>query len=166
MLKWPWIRLLLLWVVCVPSAWATIGMAEWEIETPGGNRISHVDPLKEIHGTCLRGAAGGADGDAVHVARLEWWIYYRGYVVGKSAKGYFIFDEVQARVENFGSESELRTAVTRRRLGPPASRRLEPRDGWKQVWDPLFRDQCRKLANGEEEFASLTAGERDRIRRP
>src|SRR2546427_2160909 len=39
-----------------PGVHATAGLAEWEVATPGGHRISHIDPLKEHYGTCLRRA--------------------------------------------------------------------------------------------------------------
>ncbi len=87
------VGLLLAW-----QAQATIGIAERQLETPGGNRIMHLDPLKERHGTCLIGG-DGTDGRPlesaeVHVAHIRWWQYYRTYVAGETRSGFFLFDEV------------------------------------------------------------------------
>ena len=61
-------------------AFATVGFAEWEVATPGGHRISHIDPLKERHGTCLRRADQqpgliSSDPADVFVNHVEWWTY-------------------------------------------------------------------------------------------
>ena len=58
-------------------AFATVGLAEWEITTPGGHRISHVDPLKARHGTCLRRADRQPGlieqrAEDIFVTHLEW----------------------------------------------------------------------------------------------
>jgi hypothetical protein len=115
---------------------ATVGMAEWQTETPGGNRILHLDPLKERYGTCLIGG-NGADGRPlesaqVHVARIRWWQYYRTYVVGETRRGFFLFDEISRSVDWYDSIEALRTHARQRSQGgplsapmtqPPASRR-------------------------------------------
>src|SRR2546425_3159525 len=88
----------------VQPATGAVGLAEWEIETPGGHRISHVDPLKARFGTCLRRAGDMAD---VYADHLEWWTYHPGHVVGKAAKGYFLFDERSRRIEYFPSEAAM-----------------------------------------------------------
>ncbi len=68
---------------------ATPGFAEWEITTPGGHLISHIDPLKSRYGTCLRkpDATPGLVYDRpedVYVAHIEWWAYHRDHVSGKA----------------------------------------------------------------------------------
>jgi hypothetical protein len=126
---------------------ATAGFAEWEIATPGGHRISHIDPLKERYGTCLRKAddTPGAvlDGPArVFVEQLEWWQYYPDHVLGKARGGLFIFDESTEKVHYFKSEEGLSSEIRLRRLGQPLSPRRTPADGWYEAWMPVIRDRC------------------------
>mgnify|MGYP001814371545 FL=1 len=138
----------LLYVTCVVAvlmivkyASATIGFAEWQIQTPGNNLISHIDPLKERYSTCLRPAdrAPGSiyEGELkVYVSHLRWWQYYNGYVVGKGNRGYFIFNEKSAAVEFFIRRDLLEKGITKRRLGNPTSKKMLPGDGWAMVWGP------------------------------
>lgn len=114
------VSLLLTW-----QAQATIGMAEWQLETPGGNRILHLDPLKDRYGTCLIGG-DGADGRPlesaeVHVAHIRWWQYYRTYVAGETRSGFFLFDEVSRRVDWYDSIEAMRTHARQRSQGRPLS---------------------------------------------
>ncbi len=66
--------------LAVGPAFATVGLAEWEVATPGGHRISRIDPLTERHGTCLRRADQqpgliSSDPADVFVNHVEWWTY-------------------------------------------------------------------------------------------
>src|ERR1051326_1963720 len=105
------LRVLLILALVIVPCFATAGFAEWEIKTPGGNLISHVDPLIAANGTCLR----SAQAKSVYVAHLEWWRYYRNAVAGKAQKGFFILDETSHAVTFFGSEAELNGAIVERR---------------------------------------------------
>lgn len=132
------------------AAFATAGLAEWEIATPGGNRISHIDPLKERHGTCLRKADDTAglvldDPARIYVEDLEWWQYYPGHVVGKGRGGLFVFDEASHAVGYFKTEAELSSEVMREKLGRPISARKTPADGWDEAWMPGVRERCRQF---------------------
>src|SRR5437667_9360012 len=94
------------------SAFAAVGLAEWEITTPGGNRISHIDPLKERYGTCLRRADQrpglvSTDPAAIYVDHLEWWTYYTGFVVGRGSTGFLSFDAATAAVDAFTAGPEM-----------------------------------------------------------
>ena len=120
---------------------ATAGFAEWEIKTPGGNLISHVDPFIAANGTCLRSVSP----EKIYVAHLEWWRYYRNAVVGKAKKGFFILDETSHRVSFFVSEAELKGAIAERQMGAPTAPQMTPEDGWRQVWGPLLLDRCKQL---------------------
>jgi hypothetical protein len=131
-------------------AFATAGLAEWEIATPGGNRISHIDPLKERYGTCLRKADDQPgvildDPTRVYADRVEWWQYYAGYVLGKARQGWFLFEESTASVEYFKSEEDLTYEIERRKLGRPLFKRMTPADGWNEAWMPAIRDRCSQV---------------------
>ena len=132
------------------AAFATAGMAEWEITTPGGNRISHIDPLKERHGTCFRKADETAglvldDPARIYVEELEWWQYYPGHVVGKGRGGLFVLDETTHAVRYLKTEAELGAEVGRQHLGQPISSRKTPADGWNEAWVPAIRERCKQL---------------------
>src|SRR5262249_15416337 len=147
--------------LAVPATgFATAGLAEWEIQTPGGNVISHIDPLKARYGDCLRkpddtpGLVSDRPQD-VFVAHLEWWRYYPGHGVGKGRAGYFVFVETTRVVTFVSTESRLYDEIRRRGLGAPLSARLTPADGWNEAWLPVYRDRCAKLAAGDPAFATL-----------
>lgn len=136
----------LLWsaLTAVPC-FATAGLAEWEIKTPGGNLISHVDPHIATHGTCLRSDKL----ETIYVSRLEWWRYYRGAVAGKAERGFFLFDEANRAVRFFETREALAGTIRERRLGASTSAQLTAADGWYRAWGPFFLKTCQELdANG------------------
>src|SRR5207245_9802652 len=106
------LRAILLTALTIVPCFATAGLAEWEIKTPGGNLISHVDPFVAANGTCLRSARP----EAIYVAHLDWWRYYRNAVVGKAQKGFFILDETSHTVSLFLSKPVLNWAIAERHL--------------------------------------------------
>jgi hypothetical protein len=62
------------WVGSPFRAWATAGLAEWDIQTPGTNTVCHSDPFIADHGTCLRSrdAKPGESSDpTIYVRHLE-----------------------------------------------------------------------------------------------
>lgn len=143
------LRVLLLSALAIVRCFATAGLAEWEITTPGGNLISRIDPFIAAHGTCLR---NGSRPEAIYVSHLEWWRYYRGAVAGKAKLGLFLFDEANRAVRLFETPEALAAAIRERRLGSPTSAQLTARDGWYQVWAPIFESRCRQLASNGPEF--------------
>jgi len=142
------LRAILLTALASVPCFATAGFAEWEIKTPGGNLISHVDPLIAASGTCLRSARP----ETIYVANLDWWRYYRNAVVGKANNGFFVFNETSHAVSFFGSEADLNRAIAERRLGTPAADRMTPTDGWRQVWEPILVARCRLMSGNNAEF--------------
>ncbi len=123
---------------CSGSAFATAGFAEWEIFTPGGHLISHVDGWKEQHGTCLRSEPTPGGASRVFVAHLERWRYYEGYVVGQSRSGHFVFDERTERVHRLSDDKAVRDVLTRLGVGGPVSPWLMAADGWEEAWFPFY----------------------------
>jgi hypothetical protein len=151
-------------------AFATAGLAEWEIATPGGNRISHIDPLKERYGTCLRKADAQPgvvvdDPSRVYADQLEWWQYYPRYVLGKARQGWFIFEEATARIEYFDGEEDLNHDTEHRRLGQPLSQRMTPADGWNQTWMPAIRDRCTQISKDGPASGDVSESVRQAMRK-
>ncbi len=109
-------------------AQASVGLAEWEIATPGGNAISSRDPLKAEHGCALH----DKDGESVFVSHLETWRFHKGYVAGKDKVGYFLFREADGHIDRLSSMSLLVGLITQRKIGRATSRWMTPADGWKQ----------------------------------
>ena len=70
-----------------PAA-ARVGLAELEVETPGGHLVSHTDAWAGQHGTYFRQRSAGND-PGILVDHVEWWQYYRDYVAGKAQGGYY-----------------------------------------------------------------------------
>ena len=118
-------------LVLSKNSYATIGFAEWEIGTPGGSAVSHTDPWKEKHGTCLKEKKG----DKVYVSKITWWQYYEGNVIGKNDKSYFIFNDKNKDVKNIDSEINLNKEIKELKMGKPLSRKMTPKDGWVLVWE-------------------------------
>jgi hypothetical protein len=134
----------LIGLLCAWQAVATIGLAEWQVTTPGGNRIVHLDPLKDRYGTCLVGG-DGEDGRPlesaqVHVAQIRWWQYYRTYVAGEARSGYFLFDEISRSVDWYDSIEALRTHARQRSQGGPLS---APMTGASLLPAPLVGEVAR-----------------------
>jgi hypothetical protein len=158
-----WLALLL---ACAGSAGATVGLAEWEVPTPGGNRISHIDPLKSRYGTCLRKADAVpgvlTEPATVYAQHLEWWIYHRDHVVGKARAGFFIFNETNGAIVYFGTEAELAAETQRRQLGGALSKRMTAQDGWNEAWLPVYRERCKAIARDP---ASLSGVSEDVVKR-
>jgi hypothetical protein len=115
----------LLALLCSPRLPATVGLAEWQVATPGGNRILHLDPLKDRYGTCLVGGAGGngqpLESAEVLVSQIRWWQFYRTYVAGETDSGFFLFDEVSRHVDWYDSLEALRTHARQRSQDGPRS---------------------------------------------
>lgn len=129
-------------------AHATAGLAEWDVLTPGTNQVCHTDPFIETHGTCLRPsdkrpAVGPAN--FVYVSHVEWWQYFPGYVVGKAAKGFFVFNEKSRAVGYHETEEALNARLVELKLTTPLTRRLTDQDGWRIAWGPLLVQQAEQF---------------------
>jgi hypothetical protein len=133
----------------VREARGTVGMAEWDLKTPGTNVICHSDPFIERYGTCLRPAdkTPGAN-ETVYVAQIDWWQYFKGHVVGKAQRGFFVFNESTRAVRYFDTEEKVQAEI--KKLGGPLTRRLTPQDGWMLTWAPVMRQQLEKLKKSGE----------------
>lgn len=135
------------------SVFPSVGFAEWEIYTPEGNLISHIDGWKEEFGTCLRTGDPELQSrlsqvEQVFVARLERWQYNQGYVIGQDREGYFIFNESNRDVRHFQNETDFLTAREQMNLEPSQSW-LTEQEGWEEAWFPYFVWQpCQELLNG------------------
>jgi hypothetical protein len=81
----------------------------------------------------------------VYADHLEWWTYHPGHVVGKAARGYFVFDERSRQIDYFASEAAMAAALRTRGMGAATSMRLTPEDGWRETWAPVFRQACERM---------------------
>ena len=152
------------------AVFATAGLAEWEITTPGGNQISHIDPLKERYGTCLRQADDHPgviieDPRRIYVDHLEWWQYYPRHVVGQGSRGFFIFDESSRSVDYFKTEQDLTREIGNRHLADPISERHTPVDGWNDAWMPAIRERCAQIGKQGAPDAGLSDAAKEALRR-
>jgi hypothetical protein len=139
------------WVAQLPCH-ATIGLAEWSLQTPGTNIVCQSDPFKETHGTCLRPSddqLAKKPGITVYISHIEWWQYFPGRIVGKAAKGFFIFDETSKTVAFHSAETELRARLTQISAGKPTTRPLTPKDGWSLNWVPVLRSNFEEMKKAD-----------------
>ena len=149
------------------AARATAGMAEWDLYTPGSNVVCHSDPFIAQHGTCLRPAdktPGVIADQTVFVARIEWWQYFPGYVVGKAQKGFFVFNEASKAVVWCDTEEALTGRLKTLALGQPLTRRLTPGDGWQLTWAPAMRQGLERLKKSDE-YQKMSAEQKQAIER-
>jgi len=148
-------------------AWATAGLAEWDVQTPGTNMVCHSDPFIADHGTCLRprdAKPGESSDPAVYVSHLEWWQYFPGHVVGQAKRGHFMFNEVTRKVEYLETEAKLLTRIRELSLGNPMTRRLTDKDGWNLSWGPVIRAQMEQRKKSAE-YKSLTKVQKEELDR-
>ena len=132
------------------GAFATIGLAEWTVYTPGGHLISHTDGYKEEHGDCLRSVSSRGGSSNVLVSHLKRWRYFEGYVVGETGRQYFLLDERTEQVRLFPSDAAAQRALRGLGLGPALSPWLTAADGWREAWFPhLVWKPCRSILRGD-----------------
>jgi hypothetical protein len=146
-----------------PPAAGRVGLAEWEVETPGGHLVSHADPWVEQYGTCLR-RRGTENNPGILVAHLDWWQYYPDHVAGKARDGYFVLHEPTHALIMHASEVALEAALRQRGAGAPVSPRFTPADGWRQTWRPVFESRCRQLQTGGPAVGGLSPAEVQAVR--
>lgn len=150
-----------------PPCHARSGLAEWEIETPGKNRLADSDRFSEQHGVCLYQPAKAdevLDEKAILVSHIQWWRYYKDHVVGKAKKGFFLADERSKKVDYLTDEAGLEESVKKRNLGEPISKRLVPQDGWNMgvgaVMKQLYEKRIKELESGEGSAQDLSEADR------
>ena len=137
------------------SSHATIGLAEWQINTPGGHVIRHQDGWKDLYGDCLTSnerdpTVSLYERNKVYVSHLKRWRYYPGVVTGESStQGYFLFDEDSKIVAFFETRDDLQAVLSEKRIEHPLSPWLTGRDGWEEAWffDFVWRP-CQILHRG------------------
>jgi hypothetical protein len=123
---------------------ASVGLAEWEIYTPGGHLIAHSDVWKEQHGDCLL-RDGGAQPLVSHLVR---WRYYPGLVVGQTTSDFFLLDEKTETIARFRDQPTMEAVVRKRKPGPPSSDWLTASDGWNEAWFPqMVWPRCQQPAD-------------------
>jgi hypothetical protein len=149
-------KLVLVFLCLLPiTASATVGLAEWEVDTPGGNHISHIDPWIAEHGTCLR------SGESIFVSHIDWWQLYKGKVVGHKPAGIFVFDERTKQVEQLAASAVERSLRT---LGKPLGRRMTPQDGYDGEWRSLCVSEAGKPPANLREVCAQREQERSAFR--
>jgi hypothetical protein len=149
---------------CCETATATAGFAEWQIPTPGGNMISHIDPFIDNFGTCIREADKNPsvvydNPKSIYVDHLLRWKYGKGIIMGEDKRGFFLFDEKSHAKKYFKSEAEFNKTAALLKIN---CRWFTGQDGWNYNWRlalqqrrktsplsndaywKLMLDQCRK----------------------
>ena len=123
---------------------ASIGLAEWEVQTPGGNFVTHADPYSAKCGICLMSETQtelGAVSRKNYASQVSWWQYYPDHVAGKAAEGYFLFQEKSQSILFFKTELELRQAlVNNNLLNKSLAKPMTPQDGWNETWGPILQN--------------------------
>jgi hypothetical protein len=155
--------LLLLGTPC--NTFATAGLAEWEVQTPGTNVVCHSDPYIETHGTCLRPSDATFTKNpkvSVYVSHIEWWQYFKGRVIGKAQKGFFIFDESRKSVAFLETETGLQAELAKLGAGKAITRRLIPQDGWALSWAPVIQSQYDQLKKSEE-YKKMSTAQKEQL---
>ncbi len=137
-------------------AYATAGIGEWSIYTPGGNVIRHEDGWKEEFGDCLTpdmeaASSTGRIKRGVYVDFLERWKYYPGFIIGRAKKGAFIFNETSKDVRYFESDEALNGEVAKLKMRDSISDWLDASDGWAEDWAPIdLWARCLACANSDD----------------
>lgn len=143
---------------------ATIGLAEWEVYTPGGNVISHSDAWQDLcgDGDCLRADTSDLNSERlVFVTDLKRWRFYNGYVIGETKNEYFIFHEASKEIKKYRTEKQFFDALEEAKLGEPKSSWLTKDDAWEEAWFPfIIWAPCQNIlkAGNQDINASQTAG--------
>jgi hypothetical protein len=103
---------LIMLLLCFQSAaWATIGIAEWENSTPGGNKIGNNDGLRGNVHTAIY-----SDYSTVYVKNVQEYGFYTGAIVGKADQGFFLFNERTKEVNYFPNQEQLCSQVKEKNL--------------------------------------------------
>jgi hypothetical protein len=93
-------------IFCQTPAWGTIGIAEWEISTPGGNKIGNNDGLpSNVHTAIYR------DYSTIYVKSVQEYGFYEGVIIGKAEHSFFLFNEKTKEVNYFSTQEQLCSKV-------------------------------------------------------
>jgi len=113
-MNWP--LALCLCVFVTSAANARIGLADWEIVTPGGNRINNFSD-RSIY---LK--------DGQHLDGLKRWYFYHDHVVGEleDGRGWFVVNEETSEIIGQTDEAKWRAIVQELGLKPKL---------WTRWWD-------------------------------
>jgi hypothetical protein len=102
---------LIILICCLQSAaWATAGFAEWEISTPGGNKIGNNDGLPaEVKGAAIyNGEIHPNDNSSrIYVDLVGKYGFYDGAIIGETHNQFFLFDESTKAVTKFSTKAAL-----------------------------------------------------------
>lgn len=120
---------------------ATVGLEEWQLQTPGKNYIGHFDPFAD-HGTVI--VSRETDQPTLHVVRIERWQYLKGYVAGEADHQFFLFNEKTKETKQYPSEQQLNEALQQLRLGRAKSKWLTPKYGWEKNWGKVKNTKLKK----------------------
>ncbi len=101
---------------CQTPAWGTIGIAEWQTPTPGGNMIGNNDSLPSNTGTAIYYPSIYIDGSIIYVKYVHRYGFYEGAIIGEANEGVFWFDETTKSVRYFPSQVQLCETVAAKGL--------------------------------------------------
>lgn len=138
---------------------ATIGLAEWQVYTPGGNEIGDSDAWIDLcgDGICLRSDSNLNLEQLVFVSDLKRWRFYQDYVIGETKNDYFIFNEVSKEIKRYSTEKQFLDQLEKANLGEAKSPWLTAHDGWEEAWFPIvIWKPCQDILNGENVNESQT----------
>jgi hypothetical protein len=108
---------LIILLLCGQVAGGTIGIAEWQESTPGGNKIGNNDGLPSKVGTAIYSDRDYSDSYyKVYVKNVQKYGFYNGAIAGKSAGGFFLFNEQTKNVTYFSSQQQLCFDIEQRKL--------------------------------------------------
>lgn len=102
---------IMLLLCCQSAALATIGIAEWENTTPGGNKIGNNDALPSNVRTAIY-----RDYSTIYVKNVEEYGFYTGAIVGKAEQGFFLFNEITKEVNYFPTQERLCSKVKEKNI--------------------------------------------------
>ena len=74
---------------CQTPAWGTIGIAEWQTPTPGGNMIGNNDSLPSNTGTAIYYPSIYIDGSIIYMKYVHRYGFYEGAIIGEANEGVF-----------------------------------------------------------------------------
>ncbi len=124
-------------ILSASAASATAGLAEWSIQTPGGNEIDASDRLHGKFGIALI-AGIAVDPPQVLVPNLKRWKYYQGFIAGESSAGFFLMNEKTHQLFRMKTEPLLTQKLNELGLNVSLSGWLNGEDGYQEAWFPLL----------------------------
>lgn len=99
-------------ILCYQSpVWGTIGIAEWQSPTPGGNMIGNNDNLPSNTGTAIYRDSTFMGGSTVYVKNIHRYGFYEGAIIGETGNKFFLFDETKKTVQFFANQAQLCSIV-------------------------------------------------------